>query len=137
MSDTSSRATFSSLRARREAYQIASDILYEEPIDIRTVACQACGEWIDVHASTIVDPLTCLACGAKTPLPSYLRAKFMSRRVAPPKPLHYFPANEPISLTGEPAVFGEEPMVVPRWLIWLNAILVPLGIGTAIALLFR
>ena len=137
MCDSSARATFSSLRARREAYQIASGILYEEPIDIRTVACHACGEWIDVHASTIVDPLTCLACGARTPLPSYLRAKFMPRRVPPPKPLHYFPANEPASLTGEPAVFGEEPMDVPRWLIWLNAILIPLGIGTAAALLFR
>ena len=33
------RETFTALRARREAYHVASDMIYEEPIDVRRVAC--------------------------------------------------------------------------------------------------
>ena len=132
MSPETSRATFSSLRARREAYHVASDILYEEPIDVRTVACQACGAWIDVHGSTITDPLHCFACGAKTPLPPYLRAKFMPRRQRPPKPLHYFAANDPLD---DRPVFAEEPMDVPPWLIYFTVVLFPVGVGVGAAVL--
>jgi hypothetical protein len=136
MSFEPSPGTFSSLRARREAHQIASDILYEDPIDVRIVACRACGAWIDVHGSTITDPLHCSACGTKTPLPAYLRAKFMPRRVPPPKPLHYFAANEPAHMVATLANATEESLQIPPWLLWLNAILITLGIGVALAMLF-
>jgi hypothetical protein len=130
VSDTLPRATFSSLRARREAYQVASDILYEEPIDVRTVACSGCGQWIDVHAHTVTDPLICPSCAARTPLPPYLRAKYLPRQL--PVLLNYAPD------TDEEYGFvacEEEPMDVPRWLIWFNAIFLPLGIGVGAALL--
>jgi hypothetical protein len=146
MSSGPLRATFSSLRARREAYQIASDILYEEPIDIRTVACHACGRWLDVHGSTVTDPLTCPKCGAQTALPSYLRAKYLPRaaptalpsylrakylpRAAPmPRsPDQYFPPDLPVYLRD-----AQPP--VPRWLIWFTLVLLAVVIGVSTAIL--
>jgi hypothetical protein len=131
MSSEPSRATFSSLRARREAYQIASDILYEEPIDIRTVACQACGEWLGVHGQTITNPLTCPKCGAKTELPPYLRARYLPRTTAmppPTMPMGYDPSDLLVYLDD-----AEPP--VPRWLIWFTLVLLAVVIGVCAAIL--
>jgi hypothetical protein len=129
MSSGPLRATFSSLRARREAYQLASDILYEEPIDIRTVACHACGQWLDVHGSTVTDPLTCPRCDARTALPSYLRAKYLPRAAPMPRsPDQYFPPDLPVYLRD-----AEPP--VPRWLIWFTLVLLAVVIGVSTAIL--
>ena len=65
MSDTSSRATFSSLRARREAYQIASDILYAEPIDLGMVRCPACHTAFARSTSGAWQVVLCSDCGKR------------------------------------------------------------------------
>ena len=126
MSASVPRATFAALRARREALHVASDILYEEPIDVRTVACSGCGAWIDVRARTITNPLTCPACGAKTPLPAYFRGKYMTRQ----PPLVNW-------LDPEPEIVWEPPPSVPRWLIWFSVILVTLLLAVVAGLVSR
>jgi len=126
-----SRATFSSLRTRRQAYQIASDILYEEPIDVRTVACEACGRWLGAKGQTITDPLTCPKCGAKTALPPYLRAKYLPRTAPMPPlsmPMKYIPSDLPEYL-------NEFEPPVPRWLILLTAALILIGLTVVIVLI--
>ena len=126
------RATFIALRARREALQIASDILYEQPIEVRTVACSACGEWIDVRGKTTTDPLTCPACSATTPLPAYLRGKYIPREPQPPMPLDYVPSDSGLAFVDHRA-----PLDVPPWLVWFTLILFTLGFGAVVGFLTR
>jgi hypothetical protein len=133
VSASAPRTTFTTLRARREALHVASDILYEEPIDVRTVACSGCGGWLDVRAKTITDPLTCPACSAKTPLPGYLRAKYIAREVPKPRvPMGYIPSDIPDFMVDDPV-----PLNVPRWLIWLSVLLALVVASVAVALLAR
>jgi hypothetical protein len=124
------RATFTALRARRQAYQIATDILYEAPIDVSTVACSGCGEWIEVGGSAVTDPLICPRCSKTTPLPAYLRAKHLARREPmPPMPLDYCPSDEGLAKVNLPEIS------VPRWLIWFTVILIPIWFGVVVGLL--
>ena len=133
MTASAPRTTFTTLRARREALHVASDILYEEPIDVRTVACRGCGTWLDVHARTVTDPLTCPQCSTKTPLPGYLRSKYMPRQAPKARvPLHYIPSDIPDFIVDDPV-----PQTVPRWLIGLSVILITLLIVVAVAVLTR
>jgi hypothetical protein len=121
------------LRARREALHVASDILYEEPIDVRSVACRACGSWLDVHAKTITDPLTCSKCSAKTPLPGYLRARYLPRQAPVARvPVQYIPSDIPDFIVDEPV-----PLNVPQWLIWLSVVLITLLVVAAVGILVR
>ena len=117
-----SRETFAALRARHEAYRVASDILYEEPIDVRTVACSGCGGWIDVHGGTVTDPIRCPACGTRMPLPPHIRAKYMPRQFAPSASLEYRPCDE--RLVGpQMRVRRLSELEVPLWLVWTTVIL--------------
>ena len=127
------RATFIALRARREALQIASDILYEQPIEVRTVACSGCGEWIDVRGKTTTDPLTCPVCSATTPLPAYLRGKYIPREPQPPMPLDYFASDAGLAFVDD----RPPPLDVPAWLVWFTLILFTVGFGAVIGFLTR
>ncbi|MDQ3439938.1 MAG: hypothetical protein M3478_06260 [Planctomycetota bacterium] len=124
------RATFIALRARREALHIASDVLYEAPIDVRTVACSGCGAWIDVRGKTITDPLTCPTCFAKTPLPAYLRGKYMARRPPTPIPLNYIASDAGVAF-----VDPQPSLDLPRWLVWFTVILFTMAFGAVAAYL--
>ena len=120
------RATFIALRARREALHVASDVLYEAPIEVRTVACSGCGGWIEVRGKTIANPLTCPTCGAKTPLPAYFRGRYMTRQPQ----FGCWPDSEP-------EIAWETPPSVPRWLIWFSVILVTGLVAVVAGLLSR
>ena len=65
MSSGPSRATFSSLRARREAHQVASDILYAERIDLGTFRCPVCHTAFNRHASEAWQVVLCSDCGKR------------------------------------------------------------------------
>ena len=122
------RETYVALRARREAYQIASEILYEAPIDVRAVPCGGCGRWSEVRGSTVTDPLTCPACKARTPLPPYLRAKYLPRM--PPRKFAGLSPPDELFVVVDPTDAR-----VPRWLVWFTIALAAAGAGTAAALL--
>ena len=68
------RQTFIALRARRQAYRIAADFLYDQPIDVNTVACRVCGT--DLTRRVLSDDyrIYCPHCGAETTLPPHRRA---------------------------------------------------------------
>lgn len=115
------------------AYQIAADILYEEPINVRTVACTGCGEWLGIQGQTITNPLTCPKCGAKTALPPYLRARYLPRTAPmPPSPIPMAYASSDL-----PDFLDDSEGPVPRWLIALTAVLMAIGLIVAVALLAK
>jgi hypothetical protein len=68
------RATFIALRARREAYRIAADIMHGRAIDVRAIECPACHSAIE-PAPEAFQVATCHACGQRVALPSHLRLK--------------------------------------------------------------
>lgn len=137
------RETFIALRARREAYHVAADVLYEAPIDVRTVACRGCGAWLDVHGSTVTDPLTCPACGALTPLPPYLRARYLPRLAEvshdqlPRNPLGYAALQDPADPSVNWTTAVEPSWGIPWWLLCFTATLLTILSGVVVALLTR
>ena len=71
MTEQARGPTMIALRARRQAYHVASDILYEEPIDLRTVDCFRCGAHYNASVATVTEP-TCARCGAPLALTAYI-----------------------------------------------------------------
>ncbi len=72
------RETFIALRARRQAYHIATDILYEEPIDLRTVCCFVCGACSDVPDSQLAE-VVCGRCGSPLSLAAHIKPPLARR----------------------------------------------------------
>ena len=69
------RQTFIALRARRQAYRIAADFLYDEPIDVESFPCSACGQPIHVEEVNAVGNLPCPSCGTWNRAPAHLRSR--------------------------------------------------------------
>ena len=69
------RQTFIALRARRQAYRIAADFLYDEPIDVESFPCSACGQPIHVEEVNAVGNLPCPSCGEWNRAPAHLRSR--------------------------------------------------------------
>jgi hypothetical protein len=72
MADQARRPTMIALRARRQAYQIASDILYEEPLALRTVHCFRCEAHYNVTVANVAD-YSCAQCGAPLDLSTHVK----------------------------------------------------------------
>jgi hypothetical protein len=68
------RETFIALRARREAYRVATDIQYHRPLDVRHIECPSCHSTIEPPPGDSQEA-ACGACGQRVPLPSYLRLR--------------------------------------------------------------
>ena len=114
------RETFIALRARHQAYRIASEILYEAPIDVAKVFCTGCGRELYWRNQSIVDPLTCPDCGTHTPLPTYLRP-YITPTCDPLYPEWFEDLRDDETLRYEPLLTWAEAEVdraVPRWLWW-------------------
>ena len=73
------RETFIALRARRQAYRVAADFLYEDPIDVETFACRSCGQQIRPDVVGVNGIVRCGVCGVKNQVSPHLRT-----RQAPP-----------------------------------------------------
>jgi hypothetical protein len=68
------RETFIALRARRQAYAIARDILNPH-LDVAAVPCRACGSDVPIEADHLGATGRCRSCGADVLVPvSYLAA---------------------------------------------------------------
>ena len=73
MARTIFRQTFVALRARRQAYRVAADFLYDQPIDVDTFACRSCGNTLTGHRPIFRRSLCCPRCGVRNRMPTYLR----------------------------------------------------------------
>ena len=79
------RQTMIALRARRQAYRIATDFLYDERIDVESFSCRACGHDLTARAFTVLGWLQCPACGSRNRAPAHLRSRGrMSERIGAP-----------------------------------------------------
>jgi len=67
------RQTMIALRARRQAYRIATDFLYDQPIDVQTIACRACGKRLKKRRMSAKGWIRCRRCGVFTKAPPHLR----------------------------------------------------------------
>lgn len=67
------RQTMIALRARRQAYRIATDFLYEEPIDVSSFSCRLCGTEIRPRVVDSKGNVCCGVCGAVNRVPPHLR----------------------------------------------------------------
>ena len=75
------RQTFIALRARRQAYRIAADFLYDEPIDVETFPCRACGHQIRPFEMSDAGWVLCSVCGESNLAPPHLRSRTTVRCV--------------------------------------------------------
>jgi len=88
-----SRETMIALRARRAAHRIASDIAYEQPIDVDTFTCRSCGHVIRPEVFDDAGGLRCGVCGVRNQLPSHLRSRTPTPVVAQQGKLDYWPSD--------------------------------------------
>jgi hypothetical protein len=65
--------TFVALRARHEAFRIASDFVRGPGVDVEHLDCHACGAAIDWRLAIEQICVDCPACGAVNELPCHLR----------------------------------------------------------------
>jgi hypothetical protein len=112
------RQTFIALRARRQAYWVATDFLYDQPIDVDTFACRSCGNTLTGHRSIFRRSLCCPRCGVRNQMPAYLRAPRWHPDV------HRVEPNEPVEAR-------ESPQLPPEAVV----LLVIFGLMLATALL--
>lgn len=92
------RQTFIALRARRQAHQIASDIL-NPSLDLSQVFCRECGRPLRRDRLDRNDHIACHRCGHVNDLPHELANRVRSAIAipdyhapdAPPRPLHRHP----------------------------------------------
>jgi hypothetical protein len=69
------RETMIALRARRQAYRIATDFLYENPIDVETFECRSCGQPIRPSVVSATGWVRCGVCGVGNRVPPHLRTR--------------------------------------------------------------
>jgi hypothetical protein len=81
------------LRARRQAYRIAADFLYEQPIDVDTFACRSCGHLIRPEVFDDAGRLHCGVCGVRNQVPNHLRSRTTAPVVAESGKLDYWPSD--------------------------------------------
>ena len=79
MARTIFRQTFIALRARRQACRIASDFLYDEPIDVETFPCRSCGRQMRVKIVGAAGLVRCRVCGARNTAPPHVRSRVPMR----------------------------------------------------------
>jgi hypothetical protein len=68
------RETFIALRARRQAYAIARDII-DPHVDVAAVPCRACGGDVPFEPYHLATTAQCPACGAQVVLPANFLAE--------------------------------------------------------------
>ena len=108
------RATFIALRARREAYRIASDILYGRAVDVRVVECPACHSVVQ-PAAEAREVAICRACGQQVALPSHLRLK--PRRDLTPAEIEAAAEEERLTAYAEAEAARQERFIWSFWII--------------------
>ena len=113
------------MRARHQAYRIATDILYEEPIDVSTLFCRGCEAELGGRDTSFTDPMICPHCDTATPVPAHLLRQVIQPAVPlPPALLEYmtdeeaFRRQERSIMWTEAAEAAEVQEPVPRWLWW-------------------
>ena len=75
------RQTFIALRARRQAYRIATDFIYENPIDVETFPCRSCGHQVHPREMSDAGWVLCTVCGESNLAPPHLRSRATVRSV--------------------------------------------------------
>jgi hypothetical protein len=88
------RQTFIALRARRQAYRIATDFLYDQPIDVETINCRACGKRLKRRRMSAKGWIRCRRCGVFTKAPPHLRTPRVDPYGRPAVALDYGPPPE-------------------------------------------
>ena len=107
------RATFIALRARREAYRIATDILYGRAVDVRVIECPACHSTV-TPAPQSIETAVCSACGQRIPLPSHLQRK--PKRELTPAEIEAAADDERLTAYAEAEAARQERRL---WWFWL------------------
>jgi hypothetical protein len=69
------------LRARRQAYRIAADFLYDEPIEVETFPCRSCGQQIRAIEVDEFGWIRCEVCGVRNLALPHLRSRVPARVV--------------------------------------------------------
>src|SRR5687768_11807985 len=72
------RETFIALRARRQAYAIARDIINPH-VEVAAVPCRACGGDVPFEPHHLATTARCPACGAQVMLPANFLAEMDAR----------------------------------------------------------
>jgi hypothetical protein len=75
------RETFVALRARRQAYLMASRVLHP-PLSLGGFYCRHCGHPLTTDSLDVHDHIRCHACGQRTRLPPGVAARVREQRVA-------------------------------------------------------
>ena len=80
--------TMTSLRARNQAYRLATGILYEHPIDATSIECSQCGESLRAGWADWFGRARCPQCGTVNTFPPYVVAQIRDAKpeMAPPLP---------------------------------------------------
>ena len=81
------RQTFIALRARRQAYAIARDIINPHVI-VAAVPCRACGGDVPFEPHHLATTARCPACGAQVMLPANFLAEAEAREAQVPRARH-------------------------------------------------
>jgi hypothetical protein len=118
--------TITTLRARHEAFRIATSLFRGGGVDVEHLTCHACGQPIDWKAAAVADGeafVDCPSCGTFNELPCHLRYRIPPNE-DPPALLEYASAEPdrrqwwndviPVALTVEPEA------EVKRWPTWLK-----------------
>ena len=73
------RQTMIALRARRQAYRVAADFLYDEPIDTDSFWCCRCGFQLARQPLTNEGRVVCPVCRTCTRAPGHVRSRCRAR----------------------------------------------------------
>ncbi len=128
MGQTAPRETFIALRARRQAYRIATDILYGRTVDVRSIDCPACHSAID-PAPQAWEVACCRACGQLVPLPSHLRLK--PKRKLTASEIEVAAEEERLTAYAQADAARQERYTVWFWMIVGVAVILALFFGIA------
>ena len=124
------RETFTALRARRQAYRIATDILYDRSIDIEALDCPACHSVIHPPAG-VSAVVRCGACGQLVPLPSHLRLK--SHRQLTASEIAQAAEDVRLTLWAEEQAAREERRIFWMWILAVAAVVLMIWFGIYLA----
>ena len=120
------RETFIALRARRQAYRVATDILYGRAVDVRGIECPACHSRLQPSAATH-EIAVCGACGQHVLLPSHLKLK--PNREVTPSELAALAEDERLAAEAEAEAARAERRLIWFWIIAVAAVVIALFFG--------
>ena len=131
------RESMIALRARHKAHRVASDILYDQPIDIDHFECANCREKLDWRNSSRHYTVKCHICRFVNPVPDYLKPR-VAEQLPPPEYeydrsscLRYFIPPQ-ILYVHSPSVLDR----MPLWLLVATLALLILEMGCVILMVF-